>query len=182
MNSEIVTLDVREEFRSGKSPCDKVKNALGAVDAGQSLRLLVPFEPVPLFDLAGKQGLGHSSSQTSEGDWEILFFKDATAAATATKEGSAKAAACGCSGPPAPRDGRAPAVADIVEVDARGLEPPQPMVKILEALATLPPEAELQARTDRRPVHLYARLEERSYVAESQEQADGSYVTHIRHR
>ena len=52
----------------------------------------------------------------------------------------------------------------------------------LEALATLPPKAELRARTDRRPVHLYSRLEERSFAGESQEQADGSFVTHIRHR
>jgi uncharacterized protein (DUF2249 family) len=67
-----------------------------------------------------------------------------------------------------------------VEVDARGLEPPQPMVKILEALADLPPGAELKARTDRRPMHLYAPLEERGFTAETTEQPDGSFLTYVR--
>ncbi|HPU55354.1 MAG TPA: DUF2249 domain-containing protein, partial [Verrucomicrobiota bacterium] len=66
-----------------------------------------------------------------------------------------------------------------VEVDARGLEPPQPLVTILEALATLPERAVLLARTDRRPMHLYAELEARGFVGRTEEQSDGSFVTHI---
>jgi uncharacterized protein (DUF2249 family) len=72
--------------------------------------------------------------------------------------------------------------ANVVEVDARGLEPPQPMVRILEALASLPAGAELRARTDRRPLHLYAQLEQRGFTAETREEHDGSFVTHIRRR
>jgi uncharacterized protein (DUF2249 family) len=70
----------------------------------------------------------------------------------------------------------------VIEVDARGLEPPQPLVKILEALAGLPEGARLRARTDRRPMHLHDQLEERGFVGESQEQPDGSFVTHVRRR
>lgn len=69
-----------------------------------------------------------------------------------------------------------------LDVDARGLEPPQPLVKILEAAAALPPGATLRARTDRRPMHLLPQLEERGFSADSQEQPDGSFVTHIRRR
>ena len=75
-----------------------------------------------------------------------------------------------CSGPP------------VLEVDVRGLEPPQPLVKILEALATLPEGARLRAHTDRRPMHPYAKLEERGFVGETEEQKDGSFVTHVRRR
>jgi uncharacterized protein (DUF2249 family) len=67
-------------------------------------------------------------------------------------------------------------------MDARGLEPPQPLVTILEALASLPKGAQLRARTDRRPMHLYAQLEERGFVGESEAQKDGSFVTHVRRR
>ena len=67
----------------------------------------------------------------------------------------------------------------VVEVDARGLEPPQPLVKILEALESLPAGTRLRARTDRRPMHLYAQLEQRGFTGESVEQADGSFVTII---
>jgi TusA-related sulfurtransferase len=69
-----------------------------------------------------------------------------------------------------------------VEVDARGLEPPQPLVIILETLASLPAGAELRARTDRRPMHLYPQLEERGFTALTEEQPNGSFLTHIRRR
>ena len=67
-----------------------------------------------------------------------------------------------------------------VTLDARGLEPPQPMVLILEALERLPEGAEMRARTDRRPLHLYALLKQRGFTGETEEQNDGSFVTTIR--
>ncbi len=68
----------------------------------------------------------------------------------------------------------------VIEVDARGLEPPQPMVRILEAATDLPPGVTLYARTDRRPMHLYAQLEARGLRAETFPETDGSFLTHIR--
>jgi hypothetical protein len=70
----------------------------------------------------------------------------------------------------------------VIELDARGLEPPQPLMKILEAAVTLPAGAMLRAHTKWRPALLYAQLEERGFVGESEEQPDGSYLTHIRRR
>jgi TusA-related sulfurtransferase len=67
-----------------------------------------------------------------------------------------------------------------ITVDTRGLEPPQPLVVILEALARVPEGAELQARTDRRPMHLYGHLKERGFAGITEEQPDGSFVTTIR--
>lgn len=68
----------------------------------------------------------------------------------------------------------------VIELDARGLEPPQPMIRILEALRTLPEGGELRARTDRRPVHLYPLLEERGFRAESSEAPEGGFLTVVR--
>jgi tRNA 2-thiouridine synthesizing protein A len=68
----------------------------------------------------------------------------------------------------------------IVELDARGYEPPQPLLKTLEAIATLPASATLKLYTRWRPALLYAELEKRGFVGESQEQSDGSCITHIR--
>ena len=65
-------------------------------------------------------------------------------------------------------------------LDARGLEPPQPLVLILETLARLPDGAELHAHTDRRPMHLYALLAARGFHGETEEQPDGSFLTTIR--
>jgi len=173
MTHKIVTLDVREDFRSGQHPCDKIQGALSEVGRGEVLRLLVPFEPVPLFEVARSNGLSHEARQMDAGDWEVLFSRRSGA-----EENTAQPVAhltdscgCGCS---------TTELAEIVDLDARGLEPPQPMVKILEALTALPAGSALRARTDRRPVHLYPMLEARGFAGDSEPQSDGSYVTHIR--
>ena len=68
----------------------------------------------------------------------------------------------------------------IIELDARHLEPPQPLIKALEAIATLPKDATLNLHTRWRPALLYAELQKRGFVGESSEQTDGSYITDIR--
>ncbi len=66
------------------------------------------------------------------------------------------------------------------EVDARGLEPPQPMMTILSAVEGLKAGATLKARTDRKPLHLYPELETRGVRYQSEQLSDGSWVTTLR--
>ena len=73
-----------------------------------------------------------------------------------------------------------PAEGPCLELDVRGLEPPQPLVDILEALDSIPENGEMVARTDRRPMHLFSQLEERGFVAETTEEPDGTFATRIR--
>ena len=154
-NEKIVTVDVREDIRNGHEPFSRIMNTAGTLQVDQQLLLLAPFEPLPLFDALQKQGFTHTARQTESGDWEVIFIREpgAKAAQSATKATSKPSCACSDA-----------TSAKLLEVDARGLEPPQPMVKILEALAALPAGVELQARTDRRPLHLYAQLEERGFT------------------
>jgi uncharacterized protein (DUF2249 family) len=65
------------------------------------------------------------------------------------------------------------------KLDVRGLMPPEPMVRILAALAQVSAGDRLQARTDRRPVHLLAEIEARGFRQQSEEQPDGSWLTTI---
>ncbi len=171
MTDQIVTLDVRNDIREGREPLTRILQTVAGLGASQGLRIIAPFEPVPLFHLMARQGFSHESRPLDDGDWEVWFTRSASGptAASATPS-SAKTASCGCR------------QVETVEVDARGLEPPQPLVTILEALAQLPDGAQLRAQTDRRPMHLYAQLEERGFVGETEAQADGSYVTSIRRR
>jgi len=69
--------------------------------------------------------------------------------------------------------------ASLSGLDARGLEPPEPMVRILAATAELAPGASLTALTDRKPVHLLEEIEARGYRCESSERADGSWSNRI---
>lgn len=173
MTQDILTLDVREDFRSGRNPCDKIQNALNQIGHGQTMRLLVPFEPVPLFEVARNKGLTHDARQIAAGDWEVLFFHGAEVGGPNASHAEAREHSCGCGC-------HETAPTEVLEVDARHLEPPQPMVKILEALTALPNSAALSARTDRRPIHLYPMLEARGFKGDSEEQPDGSFITHIR--
>lgn len=68
----------------------------------------------------------------------------------------------------------------VIELDLRGLEPPQPLLQALEAVASLPADAALRIHTRWRPALLYAELEKRGFIGESEEQTDGSCLTHIR--
>lgn len=65
------------------------------------------------------------------------------------------------------------------EVDARGLEPPEPMMRILAAVETLQPGATIRARTDRRPVHLHAELHARGVHYSSEQASDETWITTI---
>lgn len=170
MPSKTHTLDVRGDFRSGENPFGKIQSALGRVARGETLRLLVPFEPLPLYELARGKGLTHEARQTADGDWEVLFSHQ-HGGESSTGKAVAKTRADGRVGGAKPTE--------IVDVDARGLEPPQPMVMILEALEALSDDATLSAQTDRRPVHLYPMLEARGFTGTSEEQPDGSFITYI---
>jgi uncharacterized protein (DUF2249 family) len=175
MSQRTVTLDVREDIRNGREPFAKILQTVAGLKDDEQLLLIAPFEPAPLYAVLAKQGYSHRPRLTPTGDFEVLFTRgiDDPARPETTPAPSP---------PPLDSQPRACTGTPVVEVDARGLEPPQPLVKILEALATLPEGARLRARTDRRPMHLYAQLEERGYVGESEEQRDGSFVTHVRPR
>jgi uncharacterized protein (DUF2249 family) len=170
MNSQTVTVDVREDIRNGGEPFSKIMNAVAQLRPDENLLLRAPFEPKPLFGVLAEQGFTHTAREIANGDWEVLFTR------TSEKPGAAKTSLPARS-----------VVREVeteggrwIEVDARGLEPPQPLVTILESLAELPAGAQLRAHTDRRPMHLYAQLEERGFTGESEEQNDGSFITKIR--
>jgi tRNA 2-thiouridine synthesizing protein A len=69
---------------------------------------------------------------------------------------------------------------DPVQLDVRGLEPPQPMVRVLEALDRLAPGAELEVHHDRRPLLLYPQLDARGYAHATDEPEPGLVRIRIR--
>jgi len=167
-----ITLDVRADLRAGREPFSKIMEAVAALRVEQSLCILAPFEPVPLIELMGRQGFQHTARANAAGDWEVLFTRRSGGSPIEVLPPMQPTGGGDAAGQPL----------EIIDLDARGLEPPEPLVTILEALGALPAHAELSAHTDRRPMHLYAQLEERGFTGESQEQSDGSFITHIRYR
>ncbi len=158
-----VLLDVREQVRSGGEPYHRIMRAVASLKEEQILCLCNTFEPVPLYDLLAQRGFGHVTERRGPQEWWITFYRAARAGSEMSSTPPA-APAAEAGGP--------------LQVDARGLEPPQPMARILEALPSLGQGGELRALTDRRPLLLYQKLEERGYKYATEE-ADGWFETRI---
>lgn len=164
MFEEVPELDVREDIRQGGDPFTRITTAAGALPLGGRLRLIAPFKPEPMIRLLSERGYQCAAQEIEGGDWAVLVER--VSAGAPDLPGSRPA----CPKQPA---------ATVLEVDARGLEPPEPMMRVLETVETLQPGQRLDARTDRRPVYLHAQLEERGFRTESRELEDGSVLTQI---
>lgn len=159
--SEIV-LDVREELSNGGEPFSRIMAAVAALRDDEVLHLRAPFEPVPLFRVMEKRGFGHSVERHADDDWSVRFFRQDVPSAPAARAVDLKA------GSPVESPaltGAAPAAAERAEVwlDVRGLEPPEPMVRTLEALELLPPDSVLVQVNVRVPQLLLPILSERGF-------------------
>jgi uncharacterized protein (DUF2249 family) len=118
---------------------------------GQVLVLWNTFEPVPLYDVLGMRGFEHWSRQHADDEWEIRFYNSG-------RPRQATPSSAPMQVTEAPLDWGAPNAT--VTIDVSELVPPEPMVRILEALEELPAGESLLVYHLRRPMHLYPRLDE----------------------
>ncbi|HYE31061.1 MAG TPA: DUF2249 domain-containing protein [Methylomirabilota bacterium] len=162
--NEQIVLDVREDIAQGCEPFTRIMVGLDSLAPRQQLLLLAPFEPVPLYRVLASRGFVCSTRPLDSGDFEVLITH-----ASAEDRSDVPANVDTAEITPKP-----------ITVDARGLEPPEPLVRILEAVEQLPAGATLHAWTDRRPAHLYPQLTLRGCTGETEMTHDGSYITYIR--
>jgi uncharacterized protein (DUF2249 family) len=151
----VVELDVRPELRAGREPFSLIMDAVRRVPPGGALMLRTIFEPAPLYDVMKRRGFTHWTECRSPDDWVVWFFTEQPA-----DSGSAALR-------DAPLDDLPE---DAVVLDVRGLEPPEPMVRTLAALETLPAGATLVQINARVPQFLIPMLEERGFQYEVREQ------------
>jgi uncharacterized protein (DUF2249 family) len=164
-----LTLDVRPELRAGGEPFPRIMQALSSLEPGRALRLLATFEPIPLYAVLGRKGFGHQAIRHAEADWEVLFTPGAAAAAEARQprpEPGSHAAGDSGNGWPAPAQ----------VLDNRGLQPPEPMVRILSTLESLAAGEVIEAWNDREPLLLYPELEARGAAIRVSKEASGVRV------
>jgi TusA-related sulfurtransferase len=70
-------------------------------------------------------------------------------------------------------------MAETIELDVRGLEPPEPLVRVMEALETLPAGERLLLKIDCRPLPLYRILERNGYAYEERPGDDSLFAIMI---
>ncbi|WP_373045361.1 DUF2249 domain-containing protein [Vulgatibacter sp.] len=152
-------LDVRPILAKGGDPFRLILSTVSNLAGSEALHLLVGFEPRPLYAVLRAQGL--AAHTEAEGDlFHVWFYRDGAAAPAATQED------------------RGP-LQEPFTMDVRGMEPPAPMVAILEKLAELGAGARLEVLHHREPVLLYDKLKLRGYAARTEKVAEGEYIVRI---
>ena len=73
MSDSVVTLDAREFIQSGRDAFALIMGAVSRLADGESLLLLAPFEPEPLYQVMALRGFDYMATLRDNGDWEILF-------------------------------------------------------------------------------------------------------------
>lgn len=72
-------VDVREDIRRGEEPFDRIMHAVASLDDDEELVIVNLFEPVPLYGVLAQRGFVHETARTPDGDWRIVFRRDAPA-------------------------------------------------------------------------------------------------------
>jgi len=156
---DIVTADVRDDLRAGREPFSTIMAALRSVPEGGALCVRAIFEPVPLYAVMQRQGLAYHAECYADDDWAVWFYPEPAAASNEATEFAHAPARAGDND-------------NVVLLDVRGLEPPEPMVRTLAALEQLPEGATLVQINVRVPQFLLPLLTERGFTYDIREQDD----------
>jgi uncharacterized protein (DUF2249 family) len=157
----VIDLDVRPIHERGEEPFAAIMEAVRDMPVGGILLLRNSFDPVPLYDLLAARGLEHWTNEVRADEWEIWFHRvrgERTKGDVSTASGD-------------DLDWSRPTAE--VTIDVSELVPPEPMIKILEALEALPSGGVLLVRHVRRPMHLYPRLDDLGYRYDTRELGPG---------
>lgn len=195
----ILDLDVRADLRQGREPFQRIMEAKADLPDDGVLRLRAIFEPRPLYRVLARDGFLHWTERLAEDDWRTWFWRGGGTpreGLAAAAPGNAPQPETGASTASAerPGDGSGPELpvtpgcgaadethGDLHLLDVRGLEPPEPMVRTLEALTVLPEGHTLVQLNARLPRFLLPELEGRGFSWTVVEESEGRVRVAIRH-
>jgi uncharacterized protein (DUF2249 family) len=75
ITSRVRTVDARPIIARGEEPFRTIMAAVDALEPGQDLVIIAPFEPVPLEGVLGGQGFTFEVQSLDGGDWRVTFRK-----------------------------------------------------------------------------------------------------------
>jgi len=161
-------LDVRPILAEKKDPLKLILEHVDELGEDECLKLIAPFEPVPLIHMLQAKGFSHEIEQ-EEGS-VITYLKKAAAGARPVTTPQA-----------APRESAQPAFEDLLlqykdrlrTIDVRHLDMPKPMIMILENLQEMQDGEALFVYHKKLPVYLLPHLQERGYEHSTKPTDDG---------
>ena len=162
----IKILDVRKDIAEGNDPLLKILKVVKELKDSEAIHLINSFEPVPLYSVLKKKGLEHWTEKI-ENIYHAYFYRE-TGNEKINKEGLEIT-------PDSRVDNGINNEDKIIELDVRELEPPQPMIEILETLSKMDADTVLLVHHHREPFMLYEKLEERGFQASSNKITDNYF-------
>jgi uncharacterized protein (DUF2249 family) len=69
----MATVDARPIITSGNEPFEMIMAAANALEEGEELVVLAPFEPVTLEGVLSSQGFSYEVEELGGGDWRVTF-------------------------------------------------------------------------------------------------------------
>lgn len=168
-SDRILSLDVRPIINSGRDPLKDILSVIKILKKNQIFIITNSFEPIPLYSLLAKQGFSHWTEtvdpSNSHGSkyYKVYFYKekDGIAEETNLYHSSKKISENDFE--------------NIIELDVHELQPPEPMMRILENLSSIDEKSVMLVHHHREPVLLYPKLDERGYYAYCEKIGDESF-------
>lgn len=157
-------LDVRPILAGGTDPLKTILQHTEQLAPDEYLHLINSFEPVPLYSVLGKRGFDHHT-EFVDGTFHVRFYRRMPASEKM---------------PPTPGvPAEVPGREKVIELDVRQLAPPEPMMKILEALPQVDEQTLLFVHHHREPLFLYEKLQARGYQWHLQKIAENYFQLKI---
>lgn len=149
-----VALDVRPIVASGVDPLSKIMEKVRTLSVGDRFILDAPFDPRPLKGVLKGMGFENFTEQCAAEHWRIYFRRKHDA-------GNQMGAPTENMGEPGPNGF---SLLDPPEIlDVRGLEPPGPLVAIVQKLEEPDTGDHFFVRIHREPIYLHPELNERGW-------------------
>ncbi len=150
------TIDVRQDIASGQDPFKRIMSFVKELKDDEVMHLINSFEPIPLYSVLKKKGLDHWT-EVNDDVVNVFLFRNRKEKNTIEPESSSNELV-------EPTEA-ANIDEKIIQLDVSTLEPPEPMLRILETLPSMDDNTMLLVHHHRDPLMLYEKLEERGFQA-----------------
>lgn len=174
-DAHVVELDVRPHLRNKLEPFQVIMDSIKRLEKDDIFVLHATFKPTPLFAVLKVKGFASKAEQIGKDHWISTFVNkknkhwlNEEAIFSGVESVAESDDASASSGP------------ELITLDNRGLEPPQPMIRTLSALERIRPGGEVAIHNDRVPMFLIDELQSLGYPFTVEEQPDGSAIVKIR--
>jgi uncharacterized protein (DUF2249 family) len=153
-------LDLRPVLASGGDPFTLVLETARTLSPSETLHVVLDFDPTTLCAAMHSHGWSAETKRTADAALHVWIHRARLAEAARAER-------------------QHPQLRVPVQLDVRGLEPPRPVIVILERLVDLGPGAQLLVHDDHEPTILYDKLALRGYDARAEKRGPGDYFIHV---